>query len=308
MSFVLKDVLRSSIDSSINFIFCNDQGQILESRFVQRDPDKFIIYLSSQTGCEQACRFCHLTQMGHNKNVSSTSLEEFSYQAVTVLRHMEIQSAIQLTATKISFNFMARGEPFVNSLFQTNPDRIYATLTDIAAQYGYTDVDFKVSSILPRFTADDTLSFTIPYRAMLDRAIFQSKYDVRLYYSLYSTSAVFRKHWMPRGLSPESAGQILFGTSDRLVLHQAFISDENDSTHDVEAILNWMYHYRIKADVNLVRYNPFSVNCGREAPASRIENCMETFAASAQVKTIQLINRVGLDVSASCGMFVTGEE
>ena len=56
-------VLTSTQDESINYIFKEKEGQF-EARYVQRVPEYAIVYLSSHTGCNYNCRFCHLTQMG----------------------------------------------------------------------------------------------------------------------------------------------------------------------------------------------------------------------------------------------------
>lgn len=47
---------RSSIDASVNLTLPHEDGGMQEARFAQRDPSRFIVYVSSMTGCDRACR------------------------------------------------------------------------------------------------------------------------------------------------------------------------------------------------------------------------------------------------------------
>lgn len=80
---------------------------------MRREEDYFIIYVSSQSGCDQACRMCHLTATGQNKLDDST-LEDFIIQAKKVYSHYDEQS---VKAKVVHYNFMARGEPLNNRYF-----------------------------------------------------------------------------------------------------------------------------------------------------------------------------------------------
>ena len=96
--------LDSKLDASVNWIF--DTG--VEARYVQRVQDYFIVYLSSHTGCNKACRFCHLTQTGQT-SFQHVTLEEYKQQAEVVLAHYDnlIKNGMP-TATRVNFNFMSR--------------------------------------------------------------------------------------------------------------------------------------------------------------------------------------------------------
>ena len=98
----------SRLDASVNFVKLADVGRI-EARYVRRTDDYVVVYLSSQTGCRQACRMCHLTATGQTK-LRDTTREELLEQADLVLDHYRAQQP----ARSVHFNFMARGEPMLN--------------------------------------------------------------------------------------------------------------------------------------------------------------------------------------------------
>src|SRR5262245_32866160 len=63
----------------------------IDARYVCRRPDDFVLYLSSQTGCDQACRMCHLTATGQTR-LRAVTHEEFLVQADTVLGYYRTEA------------------------------------------------------------------------------------------------------------------------------------------------------------------------------------------------------------------------
>src|SRR3954469_24065815 len=92
---------RSALDDSVNWDRAVDVGR-LETRYVRRCPDYFVVYLSSQTGCVQACRMCHLTASGQTR-VRDATVAEMLDQADTVLDHYRRATP---PARIVHFNFM----------------------------------------------------------------------------------------------------------------------------------------------------------------------------------------------------------
>ena len=78
-------IIPSQEDASVNFVRPGDRLGFFEARYVRRTDDYFIVYLSSQTGCQKACRMCHLTATGQNK-FENASHGDFISQAETVLK------------------------------------------------------------------------------------------------------------------------------------------------------------------------------------------------------------------------------
>lgn len=277
--------LVSEVDSSLNYVVPKPDGGFLESRFVQRSSDYFIVYLSSHTGCNQACRMCHLTQSKQTMMTSAT-LEDYLEQAKNVLDNVDYTALKAKGLKRIKFSFMARGEPLLNETIQTNWDTLRRELRNLVP--GFYDVEFNISTIYPK-------EFTLNLKD-----IFKTS-DVTIYYSIYSIKEEFRKKWLGKA---ENCRKVLPKlkwftnvTPCKVKFHSAFIEGENDTDFDVSAlktIIRW--EYREDFQFNIVKYNPYSPQFGKETSPNNLFKIRKTL--NAKVKS-----RVGVDVKASCGMF-----
>ena len=277
--------LTSIEDTSINYIMPKADGGFLESRFVQRSSEYFIVYLSSHTGCNQACRMCHLTQSKQTMMTSST-LEDYLEQAKNVLDNVDYTSLKTKGLKRVKFSFMARGEPLLNETIQNNWDNLRRELRNLVP--GYFDVEFNISTIYPK-------QFT---KNLQD--IFKTS-DVTIYYSVYSISTDFRKKWLGNS---ERVGYVLTQlrwfqkvTPCKVKYHSAFIEGENDSERDVQLLrLSLTDFGKQPVNFNIVKYNPYSEKFGKETSPKNLASIRKIL--DAKVKS-----RVGMDVKASCGMF-----
>jgi len=276
----------------VNFVFPNGQ----EARYVRRSDDYAIVYLSSHNGCNQACRFCHLTQTKQTEMVPTTEAE-FIQQAERVLRHYtdEVKAGRQTKVKKFHFNWMARGEPLLNPHLMRQWGHITFKLWGMAQEAGVCEVKFKVSTIMPEALDDGWL------RAWVFNA-------PTLYYSLYSTRPAFRKRWLPKAMPVANAldwlshNQRLRG--EDLVLHWTFIEGENDSHEDMERVLEMVEERQMATRFNLVRYNPYSPVQGQESSEEVLQARFAQIQAGMSLPGSKIVTRVGFDVAASCGMFI----
>lgn len=278
--------LTSKEDDSINYVTSCEDGGYFESRFVQRSNDYFIIYLSSHSGCNQACRMCHLTQTKQTMMTPAT-LEDYVQQAKQVLNNVSFAYHRAVGLTKIKFSFMARGEPLLNPTVINNWQGLRRALKELVPSYF--DVEFCISTIMPT-----------EFKSNLGD-IFTNR-DVSIYYSIYSVNDDFRKKWLGNAMPYRIALSYLsyYRSLDygRVKFHSAFIKGENDSEKDIRDLkfaldVNYDTNYKF----NIVRYNPYSPKQGEESSnLSLIEEVLEA----------KVITRVGQDVKASCGMFVKG--
>ncbi|KXV06747.1 radical SAM family protein [Acetobacter malorum] len=290
--------MTSSVDQSINHVIPQADGGYYEARFVRRVNDYFICYLSSHTGCSKACRFCHLTTTGQTM-MRPSSYDDYMEQARLVFDdyRQALSRPGAVRAARVHFNFMARGEPLENPCLTAPKEfsRLHASLVELSNEFGL-EAKFKISSIMPE-----------GYKGEVDD--FTALQGVQLYYSLYSLDPSFRKRWLPRAMPPERALDMIAEsqklTGSILVLHQAFIKNENDSFNDVDAIVDAVNKRGIRARFNLVRYNPAAPKYGCEPEEEKLEALFERMSnrltGGGRGK---IVPRVGPDVYASCGMFV----
>lgn len=284
------EVLRSKEDASVNFIENGDFPGFTEARFVKRNKDYFIVYLSSQTGCSQGCRFCHLTISKQTKLIDVT-VSGIIKQARDVLNYYDSNKDESKT---VHFNFMARGEPLVSSVFHNNGPELMEKLSKEATDRNLFP-RIMISTIMPHEMHGKSLAEMFPV------------INPNIYYSIYSLDPTFRKKWLPKALPVDESLEILKDYQDMtnkiIRLHWAFIKDENDSPESVQAIVDTVNSAGLRVDVNIVRYNPYSEKYGEEPSLEHILELEQILIRGLPLSKIKVVNRVGVDVYSSCGMF-----
>src|SRR5262245_2528728 len=145
---------QSGQDASVNWDRPADVGRI-EARYVRRCQDYVVVYLSSQTGCDQGCRMCHLTATGQTR-LRDVTREEFLTQADTVLDYYRRAAP---PARAVHFNFMARGEPLANPVLLSHADELLGELAQRAVALQLRP-RYLVSTIFPREMRDRLLEDT----------------------------------------------------------------------------------------------------------------------------------------------------
>lgn len=282
---------RSVQDASVNWDRPVDVGR-LEARYVRRCSDYFVVYLSSQTGCAQACRMCHLTATGQT-HARDATLDELLWQAETVLDHYLKEAEPTRT---VHFNFMARGEPLASRVLLGDADTVLGKLSTLAVGLGLRPRHL-ISTILPRSLEDRRLEDVFVV------------HHPEIHYSVYSMSERFRRRWLPKALPASDAMDRLAAwqrSSQKIVtLHHAYIAEENDGEGDVHAICDAVEERRLMVHVNIVRYNPPDpLRHGVESADAMVERNAALYRERLPNARVSVIPRVGYDVAASCGMFL----
>ncbi len=283
-------ILKSLEDRSVNFVLPFLEGSI-ETRYVRRANDYFIVYLSSHSGCRHACRFCHLTATGQT-SFDPVTVDLYLEQAMRVLDYYDSIIDNEGAAKKVHFNFMSRGEFLSNPYMLSDAATLTGCLSCMARERGLIS-KFKVSTIMPR---DFKFNLVSTFSGV----------PLDLYYSIYSMNENFRKRWLPKALPVKTALEMLSEwqkSEDReVVLHWAFIDGQNDTDQDVNDICDAIEEIDLKARVNVVRYNPPD-DKSKESSMEIIERNLDILSKRLSDKS-KIIPKVGFDVKCSCGMFV----
>lgn len=286
---------RSELDQSVNFVLDAPHGGKIEARYVRRCADYFICYLSSHTGCDRACRMCHLTATGQTW-FSEVGRELFLSQADQVLDHYREELIAGMPAAKrVNYNWMARGEPLANRTLQEQWGVIRDRLAYMA-EFHSLEPRYHVSTIMPAgFDLERDMTWLCGD-------------GVTLYYSVYSTDPAFRKRWLPKAMPVHHAmGALAWWqglTGGEIVLHGPFIRDENDDRDTAWGIIEAVHASGIRVKrFNHVAYNPPNDRSTEADPDVIAERLMQFQANGIPTRSVP---RVGFDVKASCGMFVGG--
>lgn len=94
-------------------------------------------------------------------------------------------------------------------------------------------------------------------------------------------------------------------TGREIALHWAFIAEQNDSLEELNQTMADVKSRGIKAKFNLVRYNPHSDRYGYEPEEQHIIQLFNVVQSYLPNPKSRIVPRVGHDVKASCGMFVS---
>jgi adenine C2-methylase RlmN of 23S rRNA A2503 and tRNA A37 len=307
----IKSVLKSVDGITKNYVINlpstkTKVNDIIEARYVRRKPNYISAYLSSHTGCKMGCSFCWLTATGQT-TFRHVDINTYGYQLDTVLKNVseddnEIDmNKIDKNKIRVNMNFMSRGDCMANKYLVNTYTELYDHLQQITNANGYGDIKMNISSIYPN---------TLKHHKLTN--IFKNR-PVNFYYSIYSLDNDWRKVNMPNSMDPYYALSELRDLQENhpdntVVFHCAFIKGQNDSIESVQNLANIIKSFDFpRTKFNLVRYNPPPMSETQEADIDRLNDIFdimnEVVTNKVDTQCSRIIQKVGPDVYASCGMF-----
>jgi 23S rRNA (adenine2503-C2)-methyltransferase len=265
-----------SRDGTRKFLFELEDRHTIESVLIP-DEDRQTLCISSQVGCQQACRFCLTGSKGFERNLESY---EISDQVLEVQRILKKEGARGIT----NIVLMGMGEPLANL------DNVVKSLTSITAEYGL--------GFSPRRVTVSTDGL-VPEIEQLGR----SGVRVNLAVSLNATTDEVRDRIMPVNrrypISELLAACKRFPLEPRrrITFEYVLLKGVNDSVEDAERLSKLLRG--VKCKVNLIPFNPFPGSEFKrpdDVAVRRFQKVLLDNNYTAPVRESR-----GRDISAACG-------
>ena len=137
--------VKSRVDNTVKFVFLSN-GQIVEFSYIDKNDDKDIVCVPTQTGCRLGCKFCFLSD--YDLAVRNLGVEEISSGVDYVIKDLGLRKR-QKPNTILLISYMGCGEPLCNLR------EVIGSCVQIRDKYAgkYETVRFAVASLIPSLGA-----------------------------------------------------------------------------------------------------------------------------------------------------------
>ena len=271
-------IIRTEIssDSTRKFLFELEDGNTIESVLIP-DEDRQTLCISSQVGCQQACRFCLTGSGGFKRNLKAYEIVD---QVLEIARILKEEGQRRIT----NIVLMGMGEPLANF------DQVEKALKVITSEKGL--------GFSPRRVTVSTDGL-VPE---IDR-LAASGVKVNLAISLNATTDEVRDRIMPvnkRYPIKEllaACKRFPLETRRRITFEYVMLKGVNDSVEDAQRLARLLRG--IKCKVNLIPFNPFPGSEFKrpdDSAVRRFQMVLLDHHYTAPVRESR-----GRDISAACG-------
>jgi 23S rRNA (adenine2503-C2)-methyltransferase len=292
-----------SADGTRKWLFDVGQGNAIESVFIPED-DRGTLCISSQAGCNVACRFCSTGHQGFNRNLTAAEiigqlwwarhelmqdLDSARIPASIKSSRAENGSALSsgvTSDTRLISNvvMMGMGEPLLN--YEPVLAALRMMLDDNAYGLSRRRVTVSTSGVVPMM---DRLSQDCP---------------VALAVSLHAPNDALRDELVPLNkkyplneLLAACERYLEFAPRDFITFEYVMLDGVNDSDQHAKQLID--IARRINCKLNLIPFNPFPASGLARSSASRIRIFAQHLIDAGIVTTVRKTR--GDDIDAACG-------
>ncbi|MDN3988420.1 23S rRNA (adenine(2503)-C(2))-methyltransferase RlmN [Zwartia vadi] len=277
-----------SADGTRKWLFDVGQGNAIESVFIPED-DRGTLCISSQAGCNVACRFCSTGHQGFNRNLTAAEIIGQLWWA----RHELMQdlssarvSASVTTDTRLISNvvMMGMGEPLLN--YEPVLAALRMMLDDNAYGLSRRRVTVSTSGVVPMM---DRLSQDCP---------------VALAVSLHAPNDGLRDELVPlnkkyplKELLAACERYLAFAPRDFITFEYVMLDGVNDTDQHAKQLVDIARSIHCK--LNLIPFNPFPASGLKRSSNERIRIFSQHLMDAGIVTTVRKTR--GDDIDAACG-------
>lgn len=287
---------QRSIDGTRKWLFDVGQGNAIESVFIPED-DRGTLCISSQAGCNVACRFCSTGHQGFNRNLTTAEIIGQLWWARREL--MQDQASARLVAEpdatglavtsadpRVISNvvMMGMGEPLLN--YEPVVAAVKLMLDDNAYGLSRRRVTVSTSGVVPMM---DRLSQDCP---------------VALAVSLHAPNDALRDQLVPLNkkypleeLLSACERYLKFAPRDFITFEYVMLDGVNDTDQHARELIQ--IARRLHCKFNLIPFNPFPGSGLLRSHASRIRIFSQHLVDAGIVTTVRKTR--GDDIDAACG-------
>lgn len=281
----LLEKLHSKQDATIKYIFQLDDRLIIEVSYINKNDDKDIICVPTQTSCQMKCKFCHITEHA-DKIIHRNITHHEIWESVHTIYH-----DLNLHSSTLLISYMGLGEPILNY------ENVIISMINIRAKYEclFKTVRFAIASIIPYYTKSRFENFI--------ECIAKLNIDVKVHLSLHFTNDKVRTAWIPNSSDIYDSIKLLERymklTGNKTEIHYALIDSVNDTSYDVLKLCDILQDNKIP--VKFLIYNE-KASLAERASSVEVYHMFEKGLKSFGIKSEYYIPP-GQDIKCSCGQF-----
>jgi 23S rRNA (adenine2503-C2)-methyltransferase len=295
-----------SADGTRKWLFDVGQGNAIESVFIPED-DRGTLCISSQAGCNVACRFCSTGHQGFNRNLTTAEIigqlwwarhelmQDLASARIPSPIHSsgpEAGSVLSTSATAVTSDtrlisnvvMMGMGEPLLN--YEPVLAALRMMLDDNAYGLSRRRVTVSTSGVVP----------------MMDRL--SQECPVALAVSLHAPNDALRDELVPLNkkypineLLAACERYLEFAPRDFITFEYVMLDGVNDSDQHAKQLIDLAR--RIHCKLNLIPFNPFPASGLQRSSAARIRIFAQHLMDAGIVTTVRKTR--GDDIDAACG-------
>jgi 23S rRNA (adenine2503-C2)-methyltransferase len=268
--------VEQSSDGTRKFLFELGDRHTIESVLIP-DDDRQTLCVSSQVGCQQACRFCLTARSGFVRNLEAHEIADQVLEVSRVLRGEGAQAITNIV-------LMGMGEPLANLVEVTKALRVITS--DKGLGISPRRITVSTNGLIPEIMKLGTSGLKVNLAVSLNAASDEVRDRIM---------PVNKRYPIRQLLS--ACKQFPLEPRRRITFEYVLLKDINDSPEDALRLVKLLRG--IKCKVNLIPFNPFPGSKFQRPDDSVVRRFQKILLDNHYTAPVR--ESRGRDISAACG-------